>query len=164
MCSWAAIWHFIEDAMRRDTAAPRFVQVPFRGMRFLAVGGIIWNVVSCFEFSIFVCVPCSVLVLGGPWRFLVVELLSLARQSRNPATALWTTCTKILDVCKTCVGSIIKYKKLRGEIPKWENRSLEWANVNQMAPNRSQKVPKGSQKGTKWSPKGAKGRPKFIKK
>ena len=79
---------FIEDAMRRDTAAPRFVQVPFRGMRFLAVGGIIWNVVSCFEFSIFVCVPCSVLVLGGPWRFLVVELLSLARQSRNPATAL----------------------------------------------------------------------------
>ena len=61
----------IEDAMRRDTAAPRFVQVPFRGMRFLAVGGIIWNAVSCFVFLIFVCVPCSVLVLavlGGSFQ------------------------------------------------------------------------------------------------
>ena len=61
--------------MRRDTAAPRFVQVPFRGVRFFAVGGIIWNAVSCFVFFIFVCVLCSVLVLGGSWWFLVVDLL-----------------------------------------------------------------------------------------
>ena len=61
--------------MRRDIAAPRFVQVPFRGVRFFAVGGIIWNSVSCFVFFILVCVLCSVLVLGGSWWFLVVDLL-----------------------------------------------------------------------------------------
>ena len=59
---------------------PSFVQVPFRGVRFLAVGGIIWNAVLVFVVLIFVCVPCSVLVLGGPWRFLVVDLLCVERQ------------------------------------------------------------------------------------
>ena len=64
------------------------------------------------------------------------------------------------------------------EIPKWENRTMGWAKVNQIAPNTTQKMPKGSQKGTngsqkepKGSPKGAtrnqkwaQGRPKCIKK
>ena len=61
----------IEDAMRRDTAAPLYVQVPFRGVRFFVVCDIIWNAVSCFVFLIFVCVPCSVLVLGGGRGFVV---------------------------------------------------------------------------------------------
>ena len=78
----------IEDAMRRDTAAPLFVQVPFRGVRFLAVCDIIWNAVSCFVFLIFVCVPCSVLVLGGPWRFLVVDLLCVECSCRATSDSL----------------------------------------------------------------------------
>ena len=49
------------------------------------------------------------------------------------------------------------------EIPKWENRTMGWAKVNQMAPNRTQKMPKGSQKGANGSHKWAKGSKQWIK-
>ena len=78
--------------MRRDTAAPRFVQVPFHGVRFFVVGGIIWNAVSCFVFLIFVCVPCAVLVLGGSWWLLVLDLSPKGRpkdQKREPTGGKW---------------------------------------------------------------------------
>ena len=65
----------IEDAMRRDTAAPPpFVVVPFREVRLLAVDGIlrivIWRSVCCGNRLRAWFFAGSWLVLGGPGRFL----------------------------------------------------------------------------------------------
>ena len=54
--------------MRRDTAAPHFEQVPFRGMRLLAVDGVLRIAIWRIMFWGVRCVPGSLLVLGGSWR------------------------------------------------------------------------------------------------
>ena len=55
--------------MRRDTAAPLFEQVPFRGMRLFEVACVVGNANSTLCVEGTVCVPGSVLVLGGSfWK------------------------------------------------------------------------------------------------
>ena len=89
-------------------------------------------------------------------------ILSLARQSRVSATALWKTCTKVFDFCKICVGSIIKFKNDAGrsqneKIEPWGEQN--WARRYQKGAKR---IRKRTRREPKDSPKGAKGWLKCI--
>ena len=89
-------------------------------------------------------------------------ILSLARQGRVSATALWTICTKLFDFCKICVGSIIKFKNDAGrsqneKIEPWGEQ--KWARRYQKGAKR---IRKRTRREPKDSPKGAKGWLKCI--
>ena len=59
------LFYLIEDAMRRDTAAPCFWMVPFCGLRLFRLTAFCGLQFRGWCLEEFVCVPGSLLVLGG---------------------------------------------------------------------------------------------------
>ena len=102
-------------------------------------------------------------------HIIIIIIFSVAEprfrhRAMNKTCILIGNCTKILDVCKSCAGNIMKYIQWLWEIPNWSNRGLGWAKVSQNWLKGDWKIAKGSQKGVKREPKDGKSRPKRIQK
>ena len=105
--------------------------------------------------------------VGGPSLWIIIFSAAEPRfrhRAMNKTCILIGNCTKILDVCKICVGNIMKYKQWRWEIPNWSNRGPGWAKVSQNGLKGDWKIAKGSQKEVKREPKDGKSQPKRIQK